>query len=113
MELNPLLRIENSLEIAIAEIVDELDPSSPDAGLLCEYAGASFDELADQVLEILGLPQDDAWRVATDIAARMGTPRMVAAVERINRLLKAKNVHLGSKHLRVLSLSPPKTHRAH
>lgn len=96
---------DTSLEFAVQDLVAELEADSEDFRLLAEYARDSGEDLAEGLVEILGLSPDEAASTAKRIAARMGMLKMRASLDRLADLLQAKGVELSPQHRRILALA--------
>jgi hypothetical protein len=95
-------RLDTSLEDAITELVEALDPASPECALLAELVGRQKD-LGEQLLDLLGLPEDDAWRVAGELLTRLGAEKLQAAIAWLARELSRRGAPLSASHVAVLT----------
>ncbi len=101
MRIGPFKQ-DTSLEEAVEAMVESLDGASEEERrLLTEYTGHK-DDLFDNLMEILGLPSDDACSWATQQAGNIGQERVDEAVTLLNRLLQAQGFALEPSHLEAL-----------
>jgi hypothetical protein len=100
-----MLRLDQSLEDALYEIANAMDWQSKEGAALLLVAGVAEDDVAGTLLEILGLPPDDAARFARQRAQAVGPQEFRKAVTGLVQLLEERGVSLGPHHVKTLMLA--------
>jgi hypothetical protein len=93
--------------MAVYDLVDALTPGTADCELLMSLAGdPAQDDLADKLVDILGLPLAEAATFATRRARTMGAPRLRQGVQLLTRLLADEGVTLDEEQVLALQVLP-------
>jgi hypothetical protein len=103
------LRLDQSLEEATHALVEDISASSlDDFALLKDLSGhRSARAVEEWLLELLGLPAEDASRVAGERARELGRARFDAAIRRVVSELKKRGVVLDPAHVDALFAREP------
>jgi hypothetical protein len=102
-------RLDQSLEEATHALVDDLSSSSVEGfALLKDLSGHRSSRAVEEwLVELLGLPAEDASRVAGERARALGRPRFEAAITLVVSELKKRGVVLEADHVDALFAREP------